>query len=82
MVTPNDDGQNDTWKISDYTQISGCTVTIYNRWGQPVYTTNDYHNEWAGTKDNEPLPDGVYYYSILCSDKEYKGNINLFRFKK
>jgi gliding motility-associated-like protein len=82
MVTPNDDGQNDIWNISDYTQIAGCTVTIYNRWGQPVYTTNDYQNEWAGTKDNEPLPDGVYYYSIVCSDQEYKGTINLFRFKK
>lgn len=82
MVSPNDDGQNDTWKISDYSQIAGCTVTIYNRWGQPVYTTNDYHNEWAGTKDSEPLPDGVYYYSIICSNEEYKGTINLFRFKK
>lgn len=82
MVTPNDDGQNDTWNISDFSQITGCTVTIYNRWGQPVYTTNEYQNEWSGTKDNEPLPDGVYYYSILCDDVEYKGTINLFRFKK
>ena len=82
IVTPNNDGQNDTWKISDYTQISGCTVTIYNRWGQPVYTTKDYQNEWGGTKDGEPLPDGVYYYSIVCEDNEYKGTVNLFRFKK
>ncbi len=82
IVTPNDDGQNDTWKISDYTQISGCAVTIYNRWGQPVYETSDYQNEWAGTKDGEPLPDGVYYYSIMCDGNEYKGTVNLFRFKK
>jgi gliding motility-associated-like protein len=82
IVTPNDDGQNDTWKISDYTQISGCAVMIYNRWGQPVYETTDYQNEWGGTKDGEPLPDGVYYYSIKCSDTEYTGTVNLFRFKK
>jgi gliding motility-associated-like protein len=82
IVTPNDDGQNDTWKISDYTQISGCAVTIYNRWGQPVYETTDYQNEWAGTKDGEPLPDGVYYYAIVCEGNEYKGTVNLFRFKK
>ena len=82
IVTPNEDGQNDTWKISDYTQIAGCTTIIYNRWGQPVYQSNDYQNEWGGTKDGEPLPDGVYYYSIKCSDTEYKGTVNLFRFKK
>jgi gliding motility-associated-like protein len=82
IVTPNEDGQNDTWKISDYTQIAGCTTTIYNRWGQPVYQSTDYQNEWGGTKDGEPLPDGVYYYSIKCADTEYKGTVNLFRFKK
>ena len=82
MVTPNDDGQNDTWKISNLSIISGCDVMIYNRWGQPVYSTSDYQNDWNGTKDGEPLPDGVYYYSIKCSDTEYTGEINLFRFKK
>lgn len=82
ILTPNDDGQNDTWKISDYTQISGCTVTIFNRWGQPVFESTDYQNEWGGTKDGELLPDGVYYYSIKCTDSEYKGTVNLFRFKK
>jgi gliding motility-associated-like protein len=82
IITPNDDGQNDTWKISDYTKIAGCNVSIYNRWGQPVYQTTEYQNEWNGTKDGEPLPDGVYFYSILCGDTEYKGPLNLFRFKK
>ena len=82
ILTPNDDGQNDTWKISDYTQISGCNVMIYNRWGQAVYETTDYQNEWGGTKDGELLPDGVYYYSITCDEQEYKGVVNLFRFKK
>ena len=82
IVTPNNDGQNDTWKISDPSQVSGCAVTIYNRWGQPVYETTDYQNEWGGTKDGEPLPDGVYFYSIKCTDEEFTGEINLFRFKK
>jgi gliding motility-associated-like protein len=82
IVTPNEDGQNDTWKINHYEQIASCTVTIYNRWGQPVYETTDYQNEWGGTKDGEVLPDGVYYYSIKCSTDEYKGSLNLFRLKK
>ena len=82
ILTPNDDGQNDTWKVSDVNKIFGCEVKIYNRWGELVYKTNDYNNEWGGTRNNELLPDGVYFYSIKCSDKEYTGEINLLRFKK
>jgi gliding motility-associated-like protein len=83
ILTPNDDGQNDTWKVSDVSKITGCDVRIYNRWGELVYQTNDYNNQWAGTRNNEQLPDGVYFYSIKCSDsEEYTGEINLLRFKK
>ena len=82
ILTPNGDGQNDTWKVSDPTVIDGCNVIIYNRWGEPVYETADYNNEWGGTKNNEVLPDGVYFYSINCDSKEYTGSINLLRFKK
>jgi len=82
ILTPNGDGQNDTWKIDNPYQIAGCTVKIYNRWGQPLYETTDYQNEWDGSKNNEPLPDGVYFYSIECGEKTYKGAINLLRLKK
>lgn len=82
ILTPNDDGQNDTWRVSDLSKIADCNVTIFNRWGEPVYTTTNYQNDWGGTRDGEPLPDGVYFYAIKCSDKEFTGSINLLRFKK
>jgi len=86
ICTPNGDGSNDTWKVSDLNQIIGCNVVIYNRWGQPVFETDDYQNDWDGTKDGaggEVLPDGVYYYTIGCeSNRTYEGAINLLRFKK
>jgi gliding motility-associated-like protein len=82
ILTPNDDGQNDTWRVSDLSKIVDCNVTIFNRWGEPVYTTTNYQNDWGGTRDGEPLPDGVYFYAIKCSDKEFTGSINLLRFKK
>lgn len=83
ICTPNDDGKNDTWLISDLNQIQGCNVQIFNRWGQLLHDTDDYQNDWDGTKDGEILPDGVYYYVISCGgDKEYQGVINLMRFKK
>jgi gliding motility-associated-like protein len=82
ILTPNYDGQNDTWKVNDPAQIMGCDVKIFNRWGEVMYEATDYNNEWAGTRDGEDLPDGVYFYSITCSDQEFKGSINLLRFKK
>ena len=82
ILTPNDDGQNDTWRVSDLTKILDCKVTIYNRWGEPVFETTNYQNDWGGTREGEPLPDGVYFYAIKCSNQEYTGSINLLRFKK
>ena len=82
VCTPNGDAQNDSWKVSDINYISGCTVEIFNRWGQLVYTSTDYKNDWEGTKNGEVLPDGVYYYVISCNEeKEFQGAINLMRFK-
>jgi gliding motility-associated-like protein len=83
ICTPNNDGANDTWKVSDIAQIAGCDVQIFNRWGQMVFETKDYQNDWAGTREGQPLPDGIYYYVIGCDgESEYKGVINLMRFKK
>ena len=82
VLTPNGDGQNDTWQINDLNKISDCQVNVYNRWGQPVYTSNGYQNDWDGSKDGKALPDGVYFYSIIGKNIEYTGAINLLRFKK
>ncbi len=82
LLTPNGDNQNDTWKIDQPNLIKGCDVKIYNRWGQVLYETNDYNNEWDGTKNGDPLPDGVYFYSIQCKEQEWKGSLNLLRLKK
>ncbi len=83
ICTPNGDMVNDTWLVSDLEQIAGCDVNIYNRWGQLLYETNDYQNDWNGTKGGTILPDGVYYYAISCDgEKMYQGAINLLRLKK
>lgn len=83
ICTPNDDGSNDTWKVSDPSMIAGCKTQIFNRWGQLMFESDNYNNTWDGTKDGSVLPDGVYYYSIGCdSETQYQGVINLMRFQK
>ena len=83
LLTPNGDGENDTWKIKETSFIEGCTVTIYNRWGKKLYETTSYQNEWDGTKDGKNLPDGAYFYVIECDGEvAYKGPVTLMRLAK
>jgi uncharacterized repeat protein (TIGR01451 family)/gliding motility-associated-like protein len=54
--SPNGDGHNDKFVIlhSNYMNIE---IYIYNRWGNIVYESKNYQDDWDG--DN--LPDGTYY---------------------
>lgn len=63
--TPNADGINDTWVIKDLPAYTGCTVDVFNRNGQKVYTSVGYSaTGWDGKFRGADLPVGVYYYII------------------
>ncbi|MCC3159972.1 gliding motility-associated C-terminal domain-containing protein [Hymenobacter sp. 15J16-1T3B] len=64
IITPNGDGQNDTFE-----QRLSClpvSIKVFSRWGNLVYETQNYQNDWAGAvKGNDgKLPDGIYYYHL------------------
>lgn len=58
LITPNNDNKNDYFAITGITP--GTKVSIYNRWGQVVYTSDNYDNLWKA----ENVTDGVYYVQI------------------
>lgn len=62
--SPNGDGINDTWNITAITGYSNYTLAVYNRYGQTVFTTNNYDRPWNGTFNGNPLPVGTYYYLL------------------
>jgi len=62
--TPNNDGINDTWEIKYLDTYTECTVDVFNRYGQKVYTSVGYKIPWNGRFNNNELPVGVYYYII------------------
>lgn len=65
IVTPNGDGINDTWTIINIERFSGTVVRIFNRWGNEVFRTNTYNNDWNGTNQSgKTLPAGSYYYQL------------------
>jgi len=71
-VSPNGDGNNDTWKIKGIERYPENTITIYNRWGDKVREFANYNNttrSWDGTNENgEPLPNGTYFYILSIED--------------
>lgn len=74
-ITPNGDGKNDKFVIpaAYFAKYPNLKVAIYNRWGNIVWRSEGtYKNDWDGVHqiNNEPLPDGVYYY-IFELDKEF-----------
>ncbi|HLK96461.1 MAG TPA: gliding motility-associated C-terminal domain-containing protein, partial [Hymenobacter sp.] len=74
--SPNGDGTNDTWKIDRIDAFTGNSITIFNRWGNKVYSANGYGsaNEWRGIINGEPAPIGTYYYVIKLGDgRTYTG---------
>jgi gliding motility-associated-like protein len=79
IITPNGDNFNDVWYIENILNFPNNTVSVYNRYGQKVYEANAYVNDWDGTFNGDPLPDGSYYYVVELTDTDevFKGAINI-----
>ena len=64
LLTPDDDGANDVFRIPCIEGRPGSGIAIYNRWGDAVYAAEDYGNDWGGTYKGDPLPEGTYFYIL------------------
>ncbi len=75
VFTPNGDGQNDRFVIRN-AQYYDNSLLIYNRWGQVVFSAENYRNQWPA----QGLPDGTYYYIFRLEDgREYAGHVTVLR---
>jgi len=83
--TPNGDGNNDVWRIRTVAGISLIQLDVFNRWGQRVWTTQDYGVGWDGTFKGELVSGDTYYYIfryICLTDQEKyikKGDLTVLR---
>ncbi|HEU5164607.1 MAG TPA: PKD domain-containing protein [Chitinophagaceae bacterium] len=64
IFSPNGDGIHDRWVIKALDTYPGCTVEIFNRYGQQIYYSVGYSNPWDGTINGKPVPVGTYYYIV------------------
>ncbi|MFL5728695.1 MAG: choice-of-anchor L domain-containing protein [Cytophagaceae bacterium] len=69
LITPNHDSQNDKFQIAGLRP--GSSLEIYNAWGESVFKTSNYQNDW----DGDGQSDGIYYYTFTShgNKKVYKG---------
>ncbi len=72
VITANDDGYNDTWFIEGLQYYPLTFVTVFNVYGEEVYSSNDYQNDWDATFKGRRLPNGTYYYTVIPGGTETK----------
>ncbi|SHN46037.1 gliding motility-associated C-terminal domain-containing protein [Chitinophaga sp. CF418] len=79
VVTANGDGKNDYFIVRGIEQYPGSVLEVYNRWGNQVYYSGNYGNNWGGAG----LSAGIYYYvlkiNLSRTVKVYKGYIELIQ---
>lgn len=56
--SPNGDDKNQFFDLGE--QGFGQTIKIFNRWGEEVFQSASYQNNW----DGDDLPEGVYLYQL------------------
>ncbi|SDT39673.1 gliding motility-associated C-terminal domain-containing protein [Mucilaginibacter mallensis] len=79
--TPNGDGINDTWNIKYLDNYPNCTVDIFNRYGEKLFTSVGYPIPWDGKYKGSNLPVGTYYYIINPKNgrKQVSGYVTIIR---
>jgi gliding motility-associated-like protein len=82
IITPNNDGFNDTWKIRNIELFPDAEVLVYTRWGKLIFKTkNISDNEWDGTFDGKLMPTDSYHYILHLNDgsKPRSGVVSIIR---
>ncbi|TNF49517.1 MAG: T9SS type B sorting domain-containing protein [Bacteroidetes bacterium] len=73
VITMNNDGQNDHFIIENLEDYDQVALVILNRWGNVIYSNDDYQNDWDGTLSNgKQVDEGVYFYKVSPESTKYE----------
>lgn len=82
IITPNGDGDNDELRFEGLEAFPDNVLTIYNRWGYPVFERKRYQvdNElWNGENGGDVLPADTYYYILTFDGNTHKSTVTIMR---
>lgn len=73
VFSPNGDGKNDQFEIINLEEYPNASIKIYNRWGELVYQSDNYQNDWNGKhyKNHKDVPEGVYFWIVSPNSTKY-----------
>jgi gliding motility-associated-like protein len=83
--TPNGDGLNDSWKPKGvFIGARDYRLRVWNRWGELIFTTDDFEAAWDGTFKGTNSPAGGYLWDVVFTNAEdepeaFKGGVVLIR---
>ena len=77
VITPNQDGFNDTFEIKNIKLYPQNRLLIVNRYGKTIFDQSGYEGGWNGGEGGS----GVYYFSLLLPEKQraYKGWLQVIK---
>jgi gliding motility-associated-like protein len=56
--------------LEDYDQVE---LIVLNRWGNLIYSNENYQNDWKGTlPDGKEINEGVYFYKVRPVSTKYE----------
>ena len=84
-LSPNGDEDNEVlfFPCNDAASVNATgSITVFNQFGAIVYQASPYNNDWEGTYNGNPLPDGTYFYIYKANDDDtnpVKNCVTIFR---
>ncbi len=86
-ITPNEDGINEYFMFPQIEfepdRYPDRELIIFNRWGNIIYESKPYQNDWNGVDQSDrPLPQGTYYYVLrldISSGTILKGDVSILK---
>jgi gliding motility-associated-like protein len=83
FFTPNGDGYNDTWNISDLSNQPNAVIYIFDRFGKLLNEIRPQGNGWDGTYNRNDLPATDYWFKVIFEENgkmvEFKSHFSLKR---
>lgn len=67
VISPNRDADNEAFVLPDLAYFPYSTCKIFNRWGQVVYSSQDFGKSAGWQPEESEATEGTYYYELFIN---------------